>query len=189
MRRNLIFAIFLISLPGSKGQTTEISEMTNEGISANGMEWRQHENANTYEPKETMEITRRSFWQSITRKFQEWESTVSMPYLEMDRSISAEDTTNISMNKIYNARGITRKFQEWVTASMLRSQMNQSEELVSTTHIPNDMMEKANTSRSHLASNHPYEQLSMDDLHRESTRVTAYGRGNQTRYLQNGHIF
>ena len=145
MRPVLILAIFLINFTGLKGQTTEISEMTDEGISAKGMEWRQHGNANTHEFKDTMEVTRRSFWQSITRKFQEWEST-SMSYLEKDRSISPEDTTNISINMMDNARGITRKFQEWVTASMLRLQMNQSEEFDLTTHFPNDMVEKAQDS-------------------------------------------
>ena len=199
MRPVLILAIFLINFTGLKGQTTEISEMTDEGISAKGMEWRQHGNANTHEFKDTMEVTRRSFWQSITRKFQEWEST-SMSYLEKDRSISPEDTTNISINMMDNARGITRKFQEWVTASMLRLQMNQSEEFDLTTHFPNDMVEKAqdswqnrtrnvqpwpNISRSHLESNVSSEEISMDGRYRGSTRATAYGHDYQMRYLQN----
>ena len=188
MRPVLILAIFLINFAGLKGETTEISEMTDEGVSTNGMEWRQHENANTHESKDTMEVTRRSFWQSITRKFQEWEST-SMSYLEKDRPISPEDTTNISTNMMDNARG------------MSHPQMHQSEEFDLTTHVPNDMMEKAqgswqnrtrnvqqwsNASRSHLERNVSSEEMSMDGRYHESTKATAYGHENQMRYLQNG---
>ena len=64
-----------MNVSGLKGQTAEMSETTNEGISAAGFEWREHGNTNTHESDDMMITTRRSFWESITRKFQEWEST------------------------------------------------------------------------------------------------------------------
>ena len=197
MRPVVILVIFLMNVSGLKGQTTVISETTNERISATGLEWREHGNTNTYDSDNTMIATRRSLWESITRKFQEWEST-RMPYLGKDRSISPNELrhkTNISMDMMDN---ITQAFQEWVTRGMSHPEMNHSPDW--TTHTSNGITDSAQhswenrtrnfqqwaiTSSSHLEMNLSSEEMSTSGSYRENTTATAYGQDNEMRYMQN----
>ena len=200
MRPVVILAIFLINVFSLKGQTTEISETTNEGISATGFEWRERGNINMYESGDTMEPTWRSLWESLTRKFPEWEST-SMPHLDKDRSISCNElghTANISMDIMNNS---TQTFPEWVTTSMSHPEMNNSSaEIDSTTRISNGSMDETqyssenrtkhfqkseNTSGSHLERNLSSEEMSMTGNYLENTTATAYVQDNEMRYTQN----